>query len=71
MRQARGCERARRRELVVGGDERAAFVQHRDAERCEPVERPEAGLDAVERPEDVEATERDVAGRESLQRLCG
>ena len=40
-------------------------------ERREPVERPQPGLDAVERREHVEAAERDVAGAEPRQGLRG
>ena len=63
----RGCgtpaaiQRGRGRELVVRRDERAASVEHGHARRFEPLERPEAGLDAVERRQDVEPSERDVA----------
>ena len=65
MRHARREQRGRGRELVVRGDEGAPPVQHGHAERVEPVERPQARLDAVERRQDVEAAERDVAAAEA------
>ena len=61
MRDAGGEQRVGGRELVVCGDERAVPVEHGHAERVEPVERREAWFDSVERRQDVEASERNVA----------
>ena len=61
MRDTGGDQRDGRRELVVRGGQGRAPVEHGHAERGEPVERPEPGLDAVERLQHVEPAERDVS----------
>ena len=69
MRDARVEQRGGGRQLVVRGDERAAAVEDGDARRGEALERPETRLDPVERRQDVEASERDVAGAQARDRL--
>ena len=71
MRHALAVERSRRCELVVCLDEGRPAVQHGDAERLELFERPEAGLDAVERAQHVEPAERDIASAQAAERPSG
>src|SRR4051794_41985254 len=71
MRDACVEQRGGSRELVVCGDERPPAVEDRDTRCSEALERPQARLDPVERREDVETAERDVAGTEAGNRLRG
>ena len=50
-------------QLVVRGDERAAGVENGDTRSGEALERPESGLDAVQRRQDVEAFSAMSPGR--------
>ena len=69
VRQPRLREDGGRRELVVRSGERAPPVQDRHPALLQQVERPEAGLDPVERPQDVQPAECDVARPQPGHRL--
>jgi hypothetical protein len=55
------AEESRGEELVVGGEQRARVVQHRNAARGEDPQSPEPVLDAVERRPHVEPSERGIS----------
>ena len=69
MRQAGRGEGARRAQLVVGPHECGAGVQHTGAGPGHVVEQVDAVFDAVERGEDVQSADRDVARPEQGLRL--
>jgi hypothetical protein len=58
-----------RQELVVRGEQGVGAVQHADAALPELRDELQAGLDAVERGEDVEARDRDVVRAQDGRRL--
>jgi hypothetical protein len=61
MRDAGRGKGSRRRQLVVGGDERSRSVEDANARTFESSELPEAGLDPVELVGDVQAADGNVA----------
>ena len=69
VRDAGGEERVRGRELVVRPRETRAVVQHDHTAPLKRLQRPPAGLDAVERGQHVEPAERHVAGAKAGDRL--
>jgi len=71
LRHTCALEALRGEELVVGIEQGSRAVQHADSPPLELVERVQAGLDAVERLQDVEPCERHVASIEESQRFGG
>jgi hypothetical protein len=69
MGQTVSTQKTRREQLVVRRKQRAGVVQDDDPTRFERAERPHAVVDAVERRENVEPTERGVARPELVERL--
>lgn len=57
--------------LVVGREQGAGPVEHRDSASRERAEGPETVVDAVERAQHVETAERGVAPAERRHRLLG
>ena len=65
MRDAGAREQDRGGELVVRGEQRCGGVEHDPAALLEPREHPEAGLDPVERRQNVDPAEHEVDRRGS------
>jgi hypothetical protein len=67
LRDSRPAEEESRRELVVSGEERSRAVQDLRAQALELRQLSETGLDAIERRQDVDTPDCDVASRDSGQ----
>jgi hypothetical protein len=69
VRQSRQAQPQRRRQLVVGGEERTGAVEHPSTRPLELSQHAETGLHAVERSQDVEAPEGDITGPDPARRI--
>jgi hypothetical protein len=70
VRQSRPPQDARGEQLVVREHDTIGAVEHADPRLREPLERPEAVLEPVERRANVESGERDVTAAERQQCLA-